>query len=902
MISSIINFGNSINDKYIKEQKQKEFIDNGKKINKSNYRPSYSTNEVPKFEENLWIMTEKRFDESLKNNTFIINDIYNNMNKKRKDIKNNKKLKKQSNSNDSDSEFSDDETSIDSTHSNKYSDRVVKKNQLEFFNNVENFNNKNIKNNDNNNDENLINYQFQSLRYNNPSNPVSNGRIAQNINNKSLNAQKAKQYEDLGYSSLKKSLTYNVIPENMLTHNNMVPYFKHKDNIGYDPSNYEHMSNQFQRKLDSFSGSLNNIEYKPKTERRPLFNPLVGLTNVYGSPVKTDDFEGRFIPSRERKGEKLFQEVKVTPGLNLPYNEVGQSGFHDPYRALPKTVNELRTKNNPKLSYINPMVSDGINKFKGGMQPVKPNVYKRHPDRFEEWGTDRMLPSDSYISAPKIEGYYDPKNMATDVRGLKSTNLTGPLGYNVSKGVVNGNVSSSKETFKHAGPSNLGSSERNKNYTYNVLGMTPDPTQRNTYNQQEVGGMGNSQYNKTYAHDKFNATPDPTQRNTYNQQEVGGMGNSQYNKTYAHDKFNATPDPTQRNTYNQQEVGGMGNSQYNKTYAYDKINATPDPTQRNTYNQQEVGGMGNSQYNKTYAYDKINATPDPTQRNTYNQQEVGGMGNSQYNKTYVYDKINATPDPTQRNTYNQQEVGGMGNSQYNKTYTYDKFNMTPDPTQRNTYNQQDVGGMGNSQYNKIYTYDKFNMTPDPTLRNMHNYNDPRNIGNSQFNKTYIYNKSLLTPDPTLRNIHNVKDSTGILGSHPKQMSRMDAENSYTNNVKDENTIIKRTPTLSSYEKTPTIENTMVSLCDKIQVNRDLFPDITQQLTPGLKQPSTLAKQKVPNDEYRFNSFVRDNYQGNKYINDSQNIAIYPPNYFNRKRPSASDEDELTNNKYNYVNN
>jgi len=52
------------------------------KKNKTTFlRPVYSTNEVPKFEEKLWNKTEKRFIESLKNNTFIVNDIYNKMKK-----------------------------------------------------------------------------------------------------------------------------------------------------------------------------------------------------------------------------------------------------------------------------------------------------------------------------------------------------------------------------------------------------------------------------------------------------------------------------------------------------------------------------------------------------------------------------------------------------------------------------------------------------------------------------------------------------------------------------------------------------------------------------------------------------------------------------------------------------
>ena len=45
--------------------------------------------------------------------------------------------------------------------------------------------------------------------------------------------------------------------------------------------------------------------------------------------------------SKYKTGEKIHQEVRVTPGLNLGYNEVSKQGFHDTYQVLPKTVDEL---------------------------------------------------------------------------------------------------------------------------------------------------------------------------------------------------------------------------------------------------------------------------------------------------------------------------------------------------------------------------------------------------------------------------------------------------------------------------------------------------------------------------------------------------------------------------------
>ena len=81
------------------------------------------------------------------------------------------------------------------------------------------------------------------------------------------------------------------------------------------------------RKVELFTGSADNLQYKPKTERKPLFNPLIGLTNIYGMPNFSDFAGARFIPGKERKNEKPFQEQKVTPGLGLGYNEVSTHGY-----------------------------------------------------------------------------------------------------------------------------------------------------------------------------------------------------------------------------------------------------------------------------------------------------------------------------------------------------------------------------------------------------------------------------------------------------------------------------------------------------------------------------------------------------------------------------------------------
>jgi hypothetical protein len=233
----------------------------------------------------------------------------------------------------------------------------------------------------------------------------------------------------------------------------MVPFFSSGAGYGNDDYAEQRRNQTIQRKLDNQTGSLNNLEYKPKMERRPLFNPLVGLTNIYGSPVNTDYYESRYIPSRFRNNEKPFQETKVTPGLNLGYNEVSMQGYHDMYRALPKTANELRTLNNPKLTYNKPI----IHGMKGEKRGVLPNMKTRKVQTFTENDPKDMMKSMGYIKGPKVRENY---NVAPTNRSINTKEYIGPAKFNDTmhkpESLLEKHKISHKQNYLHDGPRNLG--------------------------------------------------------------------------------------------------------------------------------------------------------------------------------------------------------------------------------------------------------------------------------------------------------------------------------------------------------------------------------------------------------------------------------------------------------------
>lgn len=160
--------------------------------------------------------------------------------------------------------------------------------------------------------------QFHDLCYDNPGDPVSSNNVHHKTG-KFGNIRRLETERNLAlkgeYSNFDNTdMTYGVTSKENFVHNNMVPFFKNGFGKGYGPNSIfqKKLDDVKQRKMERFTGSVKNLEYRPKTERRPLFNPHKGLTWIYGMPNFTNYFESRYIPGRERRNEYLHQPVNYS--------------------------------------------------------------------------------------------------------------------------------------------------------------------------------------------------------------------------------------------------------------------------------------------------------------------------------------------------------------------------------------------------------------------------------------------------------------------------------------------------------------------------------------------------------------------------------------------------------------
>jgi hypothetical protein len=159
--------------------------------------------------------------------------------------------------------------------------------------------------------------------------------------------EKVQNGENPNNSLLFKSMTGNSVQKKDLKFNNMVPFFGSKvtQRTG-DLTENEGM-------LDTYTGNGSQVIHKK--ERAPLFAPQANLNYSNGVPNNSDFIQSRVNPSTNANNVKPWKEIRVGPGLNKGYGEKGSGGFNSGMESrdkwIDKTVSELRTKTNPKVTF-----------------------------------------------------------------------------------------------------------------------------------------------------------------------------------------------------------------------------------------------------------------------------------------------------------------------------------------------------------------------------------------------------------------------------------------------------------------------------------------------------------------------------------------------------------------------
>ena len=238
-------------------------------------------------------------------------------------------------------------------------------------------------------------HQFDAQTFDNTSLPSAfNDVYHSSDRNRMLDLERQMSF-NAGWSEVRNdrtNMTYGVVPDEEFTHNNMNPLFSVKR--GYGSNDQDHAKDI---KTSLFTGTMTDT-WRPKSEVRSMFKPEESRQDVYDKVGITADMRDRFIPSQYYQGQKPFRETQVTPGLNLDYNEVGTHGNFDMVRPLPKTIDDIRTVNNPKISYKGVVIESGL---RGEMRPIQAPVMSYKPESYRAMTEADMLPTSDSKIAPK---------------------------------------------------------------------------------------------------------------------------------------------------------------------------------------------------------------------------------------------------------------------------------------------------------------------------------------------------------------------------------------------------------------------------------------------------------------------------------------------------------------------
>jgi len=158
-------------------------------------------------------------------------------------------------------------------------------------------------------------------------------------------------------------------------HNNMVPFFGAR----VTQSMRDDANRQI---LDSHAGT--GKDFFQKREVSSMYDVKPGVDLPFGNQVESDFMQSRMVAGTRMNNVFPIEKTFVAPGINDGYNNLGKGGyqqFNDLQEfAKPRTTDELRTANKPKLSYDQPVVPGSHYITQPGLQAP---VMKNRPDTFQ---------------------------------------------------------------------------------------------------------------------------------------------------------------------------------------------------------------------------------------------------------------------------------------------------------------------------------------------------------------------------------------------------------------------------------------------------------------------------------------------------------------------------------------
>ena len=459
------------------------------------------------------------------------------------------------------------------------------------------------------------------------------------------------------------SLTGDVIDPNNFTHNNMQPFFG---------SNVRQNLDEFSTRgiFENFTGTSDS--YQKKHEMGQLFQPQKNFTNVYGTGNLDGYMYDRYYVSNIRSSETPVEKVYVGPGLNQGYTNEPSGGFQQPDAqdySMPKTVDELRVKTNPKISYYGRVVS--------GQKIAKPSkigtVYKNRPDTFYVQEPDRYFTTTGQVIAEaqrpcQVLKYTNRKTTELKTRTGSAAPVHGTVAQVRSKYKI-----SNKVTYASDGPRNVDASG-----AWSIIDMITGKNSSvpNDYGKKSIrirnnkrvlnneNDKGNNIINFKSPVEKSSARSTqklkPTKKIIKNKRPEGNLTGS--SKGIAYD-----PSDVPRTTIKESNIHNNHNGMLQNTGASRGIAYDPNDIARTTIKETNIHNNHNGMLQNTGASRGIAYDPSATARTTIKETNIdnnhsGMLQNTGASRGVVYDPSNVPKTTMKQTLSDNKRKGNINNS------------------------------------------------------------------------------------------------------------------------------------------------------------------------------------------------------------------------------------------------
>ncbi len=435
------------------------------------------------------------------------------------------------------------------------------------------------------------------------------------------------------------SLTGEPMNAKTFTHNNMQPYFGGQIKQSVD----EYATRGI---FENFTGDQDS--YQHKKEQGLFFEPQKNMANVYGAQ-SLDGFQmERYVSqiSNIRSNETPVEKQYIAPNLNDGYSNSGggfikgNGGTDAIQYRMPKTTDELRVKNKPKVSYYGRIVS--------GAHIAKPGkvgtMFKNRPDTFWIETPDRYFTTVGAVEAPAARPCQVLKYTNRKTTELK-TRINPAAPTNGSKGVVRGKYRvSSKPTYESDGPRNATVEGQ-----WSILGMLGLDNTPNDYGKKSIRMRPNGR------------TETGTKTHTLNLHSKVAKGEARNGQ-----KAKRTmKESTENNSHN----GNVGMTQPSRGFVYDPSDR-PDTTMKEMLEDNEHAGfMDGGEVKRGVVYDPNDIARHTMKETNIDNLHSGMVASQQPSRGHVYDPDEYELRPTHKQLLEVNEHMGNFTSDIKRTYT-----------------------------------------------------------------------------------------------------------------------------------------------------------------------------------------------------------------------------------------